>query len=88
MLKLLKLFVLFLLFLVVMIVGFQNLTTIQLRFLFSTYELPQAVVLAFALATGFLLGLISSALWRMRSWRAKLSTGKRPKETAPSETNT
>ena len=71
MLRILKLLVLFVLLMLVVVVSFQNLTPIQLRLLFSTIELPQAVVLASALILGFLMGLIASALWRVKAWRAK-----------------
>lgn len=73
MLRIVKLLVLFLLLLLVIVVGFQNLTPIQLRLLFSTIELPQAVVLAATLSLGFLMGMIASALWRVKAWRAKRS---------------
>lgn len=71
MLRLVKWIVFALLLMVVVIVSFQNLTPIQLHFLFSTVELPQAVILLITLLIGFLLGVLAGALWRVRSWRAK-----------------
>lgn len=76
MVRILKWFVLMILGMMVVIVSFQNLTSIQLRFLFSTLELPLAVVLASTMVVGFFMGLVTSALWRVRSWRAKISKDK------------
>jgi len=77
MLRILKLFLLFIMLMMVVVVSFQNLTPIQLKFLFSTIELPQAVILGCTLLLGFLMGLTASALWRVRAWRAKHSRDKR-----------
>ncbi|MBX3423603.1 MAG: LapA family protein [Pirellulaceae bacterium] len=74
-----------LLILLAVIVSFQNLTPIQVRFLLAQAELPQAVVLASALALGFVIGLLTSALWRVRAWRAKAA---REKQHANSDTQT
>lgn len=76
MLRLLKIFSLLVMLMLVIVVSFQNLTPIQLRILFSTIELPQAVILGSTLLFGFLMGLLASALWRVRSWRAKHSKEK------------
>ena len=59
-----------------LIVIFQNLTPIELRFLFSTIQLPQAAVLTAALLIGFVLGFSASTLRQVRSWRAKQSRDK------------
>lgn len=82
MLRIIKLLLLIVMLLLVVVVGFQNLTPIQLRFLFSTIELPQAVILGCTLLIGFVMGLIVSALWRVRAWRAKLAKEKE-KSTQP-----
>jgi uncharacterized integral membrane protein len=71
MLRLVKWILFALLLLIAVIVSFQNLTPIQLHFLFSTVELPQAVFLLISLLVGFILGGLAGALWRERSWRAK-----------------
>lgn len=76
MLRMFKLILLVVMLLLVVVVSFQNLTPIQLRFLFSTFELPQAVILGCMLLVGFVMGLIVSALWRVRAWRAKLAKEK------------
>jgi uncharacterized integral membrane protein len=70
-----------LLFLVV-IVSFQNLTPTQLHFLFSTVELPLAVTLLVFLLVGFLLGILSSALWKVRAWRARQAKEKANKDSS------
>lgn len=83
MLRILKWLLLAILLLLVLIVSFQNLTRVQVHLLFSTIELPQAVVLASALVIGFVIGLLVSALWKVRNWRAKAAKEKqREKEIA------
>jgi uncharacterized integral membrane protein len=76
MLRILKWLLLATLLLLVLILSFQNLTKVQVHLLFSTIELPQAVVLASALIIGFVMGLLVSALWRVRNWRAKAAKDK------------
>lgn len=56
------------------IVAFQNLDTVDTKLLFVKISMPQAALLLTTLAVGFLLGLSSAALLKMRSWRS------RPKE--------
>ena len=58
------------------IVCMQNLATVQLHFLFTKIELPQAVVLGGALAIGFLMGVLATALWKLRAWRLKVQQDK------------
>ena len=50
------------------IIVFQNLEPIEVTLLFATLTLPQAAVLTITLLVGFLLGLATHTLWRMRSW--------------------
>lgn len=76
MLRKLKWLTLAILGLLAFLVCLQNLSTIQLRFLFSTIDLPLAAVLVSAMLIGFVGGLIVSALWRVHAWRARISREK------------
>jgi uncharacterized integral membrane protein len=60
----------------------QNLATIQLRFLFSTIELPQAVILLAVMLVGFVMGLLANALWKVRAWRARVGREKLQQQTS------
>ena len=69
---------------VLIIVVFQNLEPMTVTLLFTTATLPQAAVLTITLIIGFLLGLATQALWRMRAWqkgRARESKEAHAKET-------
>ena len=68
------------LLLLMLIVIFQNLTPIEIHFLFSTLSLPQAAVIALTLLVGFCLGLLASAAWRVRSWRARVSKDRKAQQ--------
>ncbi|MFO0942702.1 MAG: LapA family protein [Pirellulales bacterium] len=76
MLKKLKWICLGLLTLLAAVVCLQNLTTIQLHFLFTKVELPQAVVIIATLILGFVMGMLANTLWKLRAWRAKASAEK------------
>jgi uncharacterized integral membrane protein len=80
MLRKLKWFALGLLCLLILILCLQNLATIQLRFLFSTVELPQAIVIFGVLLVGFIMGLLANALWKVRAWRARVSREKQQRQ--------
>jgi uncharacterized integral membrane protein len=80
MLRKLKWFALGLLCLLTLILCLQNLATIQLRFLFSTVELPQAIVIFGVLLVGFIMGLLANALWKVRAWRARVSREKQQRQ--------
>ncbi len=60
-----------LLLLLILILCLQNLTTIQLHFLFTKVELPQAIVILLVLLIGFAMGILASTLWKYRAWRAR-----------------
>lgn len=81
MLKKLKWICLGLLTLLAAILCLQNLTTIQLHFLFTKVELPQAVVIIFTLLIGFAMGALANTLWKLRAWRAKASAEKAQQKT-------
>ena len=53
---------------ILVIIVFQNLEPIKVTLLFATLTLPQAAVLTMTLLVGFLLGLATQTLWRMRTW--------------------
>lgn len=53
------------------IVAFQNLDTIDTKFLFITISMPQAALLLSTLLVGFLLGLSATAMLKVRSWRTR-----------------
>ena len=76
MLKKLKWICLGLLTLLACVLCLQNLTTIQLHFLFTKVELPQAVVIITTLLLGFVMGILANTLWKLRSWRAKATAQK------------
>jgi uncharacterized integral membrane protein len=80
MLRKLKWIVLGLLCLLSFILCLQNLATVQLRFLFSTVELPQAVLIFGVLLVGFIMGLLTNALWKVRAWRARVSREKQQRQ--------
>jgi uncharacterized integral membrane protein len=63
-----------------LILCLQNLATIQLQFLFSTIEMPQAVVIIVVMLIGFIMGLLANALWKVRSWRARVGREKLQQE--------
>ncbi len=86
-LRVVKWIVFVLIILLVTIVVFQNLTPVQLHFLFTTIEMPQAITVTVATVTGFVLGLIASALWRMRSWRAKAAKEKKTQSTGATQSS-
>jgi uncharacterized integral membrane protein len=50
------------------IIVFQNLEPIKVTLLFATLTMPQAALLTLALLIGFLFGLFTPAIWKMRSW--------------------
>jgi uncharacterized integral membrane protein len=79
-----------LLLLLISILCLQNLTTIQLHFLFTKVELPQAIVILLVLLIGFAMGILASTLWKYRAWRAraqqeKLQQQKKQQETTRNE---
>jgi uncharacterized integral membrane protein len=55
--------------LLLMIIAFQNLAEIEVRVLFWTGTLPQALVLTAAIAIGFVMGLLLQTLLRVRTWQ-------------------
>lgn len=83
MLRKLKWLVLGMLCILALILCLQNLTSIQLRFLFYTIELPQAVVLLAALLIGFVMGLLAHALWKVRAWRVRVGREKLQQKSEP-----
>jgi uncharacterized integral membrane protein len=90
MLRKLKWLMLGLLAVLALILCLQNLATIQIQFLFSTIERPQAVVILVFMLIGFVMGLLANALWKVRAWRARVGREKlqqqkteSPKESAP-----
>jgi uncharacterized integral membrane protein len=78
MLRKLKWAALVVLVLLALILCLQNWEKIQLKFLFSTFELPQTIVLIATLAIGIGMGLLIKALWRLRAWRARSQIAKPP----------
>lgn len=54
-----------------LVVVFQNLDEVEVHLLFTTLTMRQATLIAGTLIVGFLMGLTASALWKVRSWRAK-----------------
>ena len=49
----------------------QNLEPIKINLLVRSLEIPLAALLASTLLVGYLLGLLTTALWKVRSWRAQ-----------------
>lgn len=87
MLRKLKWICLGLLTLLAAVLCLQNLTTIQLHFLFTNVELPQAVVIILTLLLGFVMGTLANTLWKLRAWRAKASAEKAQQKNSSTENN-
>ncbi len=80
----LKWFALLVVVVLAIIVVFQNLAQTKVDILFFTVEMPHAALLMLTLLTGFMVGLSASALWKMRTWRARSTLAK--KETSKVDT--
>ena len=66
-----KFTVLLVLLLVAGLVIGQNLEPVKTNLLVRSLEMPLAVLLVCTLLIGYVLGLLTTALWKVRSWRAQ-----------------
>lgn len=66
-----KLTVLLALLLIAGLVIGQNLEPVKTNLLVRSLEMPLAVLLVGTLLIGYALGLLTTALWKVRSWRAQ-----------------
>ncbi|GAB5403582.1 MAG: hypothetical protein Aurels2KO_18130 [Aureliella sp.] len=69
-----------------LVVVFQNLNEVEVHLLFATLTMRQATLIAGTLLVGFLMGLTASALWKVRSWRAKAKAKSKAATPAPEVT--
>lgn len=70
------------------VIIFRNLETTRLELLFTSVELPLAALLSVTLLLGFLLGLATPALWKVRSWRSARHRQPKPKTETTDATET
>ncbi len=66
-----KIGILAVLVVIALIVVFQNWSEIEVKLLFVTVAMPQAVFFLGTLGLGFVIGLTTSAIWKMQSLRSK-----------------
>ena len=66
-----KLAALLVLLLVAGLVIGQNLEPVKTNLLVRSLEMPLAALLVCTLLIGYVLGLLTTALWKVRSWRAQ-----------------
>ena len=66
-----KLAILLFLLLVAGLVIAQNLDPVKTNLLVGSIEMPLAALLVGTLVIGYALGLLTAALWKVRSWRAQ-----------------
>ena len=76
----LKLAVAIVLLLMITAVIMQNLAPIKTNLIVGSLEMPLAALLVCTLLIGYVLGLLTTALWKVRSWRSQaLAARKKPK---------
>jgi uncharacterized membrane protein YciS (DUF1049 family) len=84
-----KLVLLLALLLVVGLVIGQNLEPVKTNLLVRSLEMPLAALLVCTLLIGYALGLLTAAVWKVRSWRAQalaarqLAAANKPAATEP-----
>jgi uncharacterized membrane protein YciS (DUF1049 family) len=72
-----KLFLALGLLLVVGAIVMQNLEPITINLIVGVLEMPLAALLVSTLLVGYVLGLLTTALWKVRSWRSQALAARR-----------
>ena len=66
-----KLAIAIVLLLLITAVIMQNLAPIKTNLIVGSLEMPLAALLVCTLLVGYVLGLLTTALWKVRSWRSQ-----------------
>lgn len=67
----LKLTAVIALLLIIGVIVMQNLDPVKTNLIVGSLEMPQAALLVCTLLIGYVLGLLTTALWKVRSWRTQ-----------------
>ena len=66
-----KLTVMVVMLLIISVIVMQNLEPVKTNLVVGALEMPLAALLVGTLFIGYILGLLTTALWKVRSWRTQ-----------------
>ena len=73
----LKLTVMVVMLLIISVIVMQNLEPVKTNLIVGALEMPLAALLVGTLFIGYILGLLTTALWKVRSWRTQALAARR-----------
>ena len=72
-----KLTVMIVMLLIISVIVMQNLEPVKTNLIVGALEMPLAALLVCTLLSGYILGLLTTALWKVRSWRTEALAARR-----------